>query len=170
MGEGWAEPLLQIFDADNLVAELAPRALADDAPEYDISELAASYRGSDEGAVGAVGSGDPAWSTQGPTSTTAPSAEPQRTTGKIGLELLDLLASPAVASRRAIYRTYDQMVGTDTVVGPGADAAGMRHQRRADRVPLPIDAPPPPPAVDPILRAPAPGAEAARHPPCMGAT
>src|SRR5437868_15236252 len=44
IGEVTAEPILAIFDADELVASLPPRALADDAPEYDIAELAASYR------------------------------------------------------------------------------------------------------------------------------
>src|SRR5438309_1896969 len=43
IGEVTAEPLLQIFDADQLVASLPPRALADDAPEYDIADLAASH-------------------------------------------------------------------------------------------------------------------------------
>src|SRR2546428_1179610 len=43
IGEVTAEPLLQIFDADLLVAEVPPRALADDAPEYDISALASTY-------------------------------------------------------------------------------------------------------------------------------
>src|SRR5206468_155688 len=128
IGEVTAEPLLQIFDADHLVASLPPRALADDAPEYDIADLAASYRGADEGAGGAA---------KGPASTTASSAASTQT-AKIGLELLELLASPAVASRRAIYRTYDQMVGTDTVVGPGADAAVMRIKGRADGVAIAI--------------------------------
>src|SRR2546430_3474726 len=91
-----AEPLLRIFDAEKLVGELPPRALADDAPEYDISELAESYRSEpDEAAGGPVGAADPT------------DAHPQ--TAKIGLELLELLASPAVASRPAIYRTYDQL-------------------------------------------------------------
>jgi len=170
IGEVTAEPLLKIFDADNLVAELPPRALADDAPEYDIRELAASYRGSDEGAVGAVGPGDPAWSTEGPASTTAPLAEPQRATAKIGLELLDLLASPAIASRRLIYRTYDQMVGTDTVVGPGADAAVMRIKGRPDGIALAIDAQPRLAAIDPFVGAAAAVAEATRNLVCMGAT
>src|SRR2546430_11253461 len=127
MGEATAEPLLQIFDADNLVASLPPRSLADDAPEYDISSLAAEYdRGEGEVTGARRGTGDPAWSTEGPPSTTGTSHETSGGLQKIGLELLDLLTSPAIASRRGIYRTYDQMVGTDTVVGPGADAAVMR--------------------------------------------
>src|SRR5256886_7410109 len=154
IGEVTAEPLLRIYDGDNLVAMLPPRALADDAPEYDIAELAASYRSeSDEGAGARSGTGDPTRSTEGPASTTAPSADAQRQTAKIGLELLDLLASPAIASRRAIYRTYDQMVGTDTVVGPGADAAVMRIQGRTDGIALAIDAQPRLAAIDPFVGA-----------------
>src|SRR5437868_12169639 len=91
IGEVTAEPTLLIYDADDLVATLPPRALADDAPEYDISSLANAYAASAESPV-AVG---------------RPSPELQATTGKIGLELLELLSSPAIASRRAIYRTYD---------------------------------------------------------------
>jgi phosphoribosylformylglycinamidine synthase len=113
IGDVTAEPLLQIFDADDLVAELPPRSLADDAPEYDISSLAREYDSSEH------------------PSSDSPS---QPADQKIGLELLDLLASPAVASRRAIYRTYDQMVGTDTVVGPGADAAVMRIKGSSARL------------------------------------
>ncbi|HEV8229523.1 MAG TPA: AIR synthase-related protein, partial [Candidatus Limnocylindria bacterium] len=170
IGEVTADPLLRIFDTDQLVASLQPRALADDAPAYDISDLVASYRGSDEGAGGAVRPGGPAWSTEGPASTTGPSAEPQRTTAKIGLELLDLLASPAIASRRVIYRTFDQMVGTDTVVGPGADAAVMRIKGRVDGIALAIDAQPRVAALDPYVGAAAAVAEATRNLACMGAT
>src|SRR5207302_2848041 len=117
-----------------------------DAPEYDIRELAASYRGS-----------------------TAPSPEPQRATAKIGLELLDLLASPAIASRRVIYRTYDQMVGTDTVVGPGADAAVMRIKGRPDGIAISLDAQPRVASLDPFVGAAAAVAEATRNLVCAGA-
>jgi phosphoribosylformylglycinamidine synthase len=176
--------VLEIRDGSEVVASLPPRALADDAPEYDVSELAASYRsGSDDGAGARSGTGDPTaqaageggaeagpWSPEGPASTTAPSVDPQRQTSKIGLELLELLASPAIASRRVIYRTYDQMVGTDTVVGPGADAAVMRIKGRVDGIALAIDAQPRLAAIDPFVGAAAAVAEATRNLVCMGAT
>src|SRR5437879_13888648 len=91
-------------------------------------------------------------------------------TAKIGLELLDLLASPAIASRRLIYRTYDQMVGTDTVVGPGADAAVMRIKGRPDGIALAIDAQPRLAAIDPFVGAAAAVAEATRNLVRVGAT
>ncbi len=40
--------------------------------------------------------------------------------------LLDLLASPEIASRRIVWRQYDHQVGTNTIVGPGSDAAVVR--------------------------------------------
>jgi phosphoribosylformylglycinamidine synthase len=43
-----------------------------------------------------------------------------------GATLLQLLASPNLASRRAIFRRYDHMVGDSTVIAPGGDAAMLR--------------------------------------------
>ena len=43
--------------------------------------------------------------------------------------LLQLLASPEIASKRWIYRQYDHQVLTNTVVGPGSDAAVLRIKR-----------------------------------------
>ena len=171
IGEVTAQPLLEIFDGDDLVATLPPRALADDAPEYDISSLADAYSSVEGAAVLAGPSGDHAGS-PAPTAPSAPSSESSPSTAlqKIGLELLDLLSSPAVASRRVIFRTYDQMVGTDTVVGPGADAAVMRIKGRADGIALAIDAQPRVAAIDPYVGAAAAVAEATRNLVCMGAT
>ncbi len=44
----------------------------------------------------------------------------------IGADLLKLMASPDIASRRWIYEQYDQKVGGDTVMPPGGDAALVR--------------------------------------------
>jgi phosphoribosylformylglycinamidine synthase II len=171
IGEVTAEAVLRILDADDLVAELPPRSLADDAPEYDISPLARDYEAA-EGAVVLAGpsvdhAGSPVPLRPPASSSDSPS---QPSLQKIGLELLDLLASPAVASRRTIYRTYDQMVGTDTVVGPGADAAVMRIKGRADGIAIAIDAQPRLAALDPYVGAAAAVAEATRNLVCMGAT
>jgi phosphoribosylformylglycinamidine synthase len=40
--------------------------------------------------------------------------------------LLDVLASPNIANKRWIYRQYDSTVRTNTLVGPGSDAAVVR--------------------------------------------
>jgi phosphoribosylformylglycinamidine synthase len=88
---------------------------------------------------------------------------------KIGLELLAILGSPDVASRAVLYRTYDQMVGTDTVVGPGADAAVMRIKGRPDGVAISLDAQPRLASLDPFTGAAAAVAEATRNLVCVGA-
>ncbi|WP_205479116.1 phosphoribosylformylglycinamidine synthase subunit PurL [Sphingomonas arenae] len=44
----------------------------------------------------------------------------------IAADLLKLMGSPHLASRRWIYEQYDQQVGGDTVQRPGGDAAVMR--------------------------------------------
>jgi phosphoribosylformylglycinamidine synthase subunit PurL len=44
----------------------------------------------------------------------------------IAADLLKLMASPDIASRRWIYEQYDQKVGGDTVQSPGGDAAVVR--------------------------------------------
>jgi phosphoribosylformylglycinamidine synthase II len=45
--------------------------------------------------------------------------------------LLRLLGSPEIASRRWIWRQYDHQVMTNTVVGPGSDAAVLRVKEAA---------------------------------------
>jgi phosphoribosylformylglycinamidine synthase len=147
IGEVTEEEVLTIQSGDETVATLPPALLADEAPEYDISTWAAAPRGD---------VGNPASSQQEPLH-------------KIGLELLDLLASPAVASRQVIYRTYDQMVGTDTVLGPGADAALLRIKGRQDGIAIAIDAQPRVASLDPFVGAASAVAEALRNLVCVGA-
>lgn len=40
--------------------------------------------------------------------------------------LLQLLQQPTIASKKSVYETYDSQVRTNTVVGPGSDAAVVR--------------------------------------------
>src|SRR5205823_9977986 len=80
-------------------------------------------------------------------------------------------ASPDVASRAVLYRTYDQMVGTDTVAGPapGADAAVMRIKGRPGGIAIALDAQPRVASLDPFTGAAAAVAEATRNLVCVGA-
>ncbi|MGH2500503.1 MAG: phosphoribosylformylglycinamidine synthase subunit PurL, partial [Candidatus Limnocylindria bacterium] len=147
VGEVTAAEVLEIRDGEAVVASLPPRALAEDAPEYDVMPLASAYAPSRaEGAAAAL-------------------PDPE----DLGLALLELLASPAVASRRLLYRTYDQMVGTDTVQGPGGDAAVLRIKGRPDGIAIAIDAQPRVAALDPFVGAAAAVAEATRNLVCAGA-
>jgi phosphoribosylformylglycinamidine synthase II len=160
IGEVTQEQVLTILSNDEVVATLPPALLADEAPEYDISQWAMEPRsgGEVEGEAGPD---------RGNVATASPSSAPLH---KIGLELLDLLSSPAVASRAVIYRTYDQMVGTDTVLGPGADAALLRIKGRSDGIAIAIDAQPRVAALDPFVGAASAVAEALRNVVCVGAT
>ncbi len=181
------EPVLEIRSGEDVVASLAPSLLADDAPEYDVREWARDPRASaaDVASVGgdlapryAPASSPSNDSTEaGATLVARPSPsldlggarDGVAQTHKIGLELLDLLASPAVASRAVIYRTYDQMVGTDTVVGPGGDAAVLRIKGREDGIAIALDAQPRVAAIDPYVGAASAVAEALRNLICVGA-
>ena len=53
--------------------------------------------------------------------------------------LLQLLTSPNIASKRAVYRRYDHQVQTNTVTGPGSDAAVLRIKGTNKAIALSID-------------------------------
>ncbi|MFZ5862593.1 MAG: phosphoribosylformylglycinamidine synthase subunit PurL [Nitrospirota bacterium] len=53
--------------------------------------------------------------------------------------LLDVLASPTVASKAWVYRQYDHMVGTNTIVLPGSDAAVLRVKGTDTAVAISVD-------------------------------
>lgn len=82
---------------------LAP--LADDAPLYDRPSMPKEdYK---------------AWAKVEPLGEIAESSD-------IGADLVKLMGSPDIASRRWIWEQYDHMVGADTVQRPGGDAAVVR--------------------------------------------
>ena len=60
-----------------------------------------------------------------PTPKRSPLTDVPESTG-IAADLLKLMASPDLASRRWIWEQYDHMVGADTVQRPGGDAAVVR--------------------------------------------
>jgi phosphoribosylformylglycinamidine synthase II len=53
--------------------------------------------------------------------------------------LVQLLNSPSLASKRWVYRQYDHMIGTNTVVFPGADAAVIRIKGQPQGLALTVD-------------------------------
>ena len=53
--------------------------------------------------------------------------------------LLTLLAAPNIASKQSVYRRYDHQVQTNTVVGPGSDAAVLRIKGTGKAIALSID-------------------------------
>jgi phosphoribosylformylglycinamidine synthase subunit PurL len=85
--------------------------------------------------------------------------------------LLDLLASPNIRSRKPIWRRYDHMNGTNTIVGPGAgDAALLRIKGTSRAIALSLDGPGRIGALDPRLAGTAAVVEGALNVASSGAT
>jgi phosphoribosylformylglycinamidine synthase len=80
-----------------------------------------------------------------------------------------LLASPGVASKEWVYRQYDHMVRTNTVVLPGADAAVVRIKETRRALAMCLDGNGRYCAIDPRAGARLIVAEAARNVVCVGA-
>jgi len=88
-----------------IVADIPLAPLADDAPLYDRPALTKEeYK---------------AWAQVKPLGELPESTD-------IAADLLKLMASPDIASRRWIWEQYDQKVGGDTIQPPGGDAAVVR--------------------------------------------
>ncbi len=83
--------------------------------------------------------------------------------------LLRLLASPNIASKRWVYRQYDHMVGTSTVVAPGSDASVLRIRGLQQGLAVCTDGPGRAVEVDPYAGAVRAVSEAARNVACTGA-
>jgi phosphoribosylformylglycinamidine synthase len=129
------------------VCEVPGRALTDDAPAYVISGR--------------------------PPALPVDDLEPLAVERPTVETLLDLLGSPGCRDRRPIWRRYDHMNGTNTVVGPGAgDAAVLRVKGTRRALALAIDGPGPTRigALDPYVAGASAVIEGALNVGCMGAT
>jgi phosphoribosylformylglycinamidine synthase len=86
-------------------------------------------------------------------------------------DLLALLGSPNARSRRSVWRRYDHMNGTRTIVGPGAgDAALLRVKGTTRAIALSLDGPGRLGGLDPRLAGAAAVLEGALNVACSGAT
>jgi len=140
------EPLIRCHAGGEPVCEIAGRALADDAPRYAISGTPV----------------DPSAADLEPLATEVPDAS----------VLLELLAHPNLRDRKPIWRRYDHMNGTNTLVGPGAgDAALLRVKGTPRALALAIDGPGPARlgALDPYLAGASAVIEGALNVACAGA-
>ena len=107
IGEVIAEPVYRVTEGDRVVAEFPGTRLVTDCPQYTPeARESATIRAARERDVSAIPERDeehdPTWT------------------------LEQLLASPTIASKRWVYRQYDHSVRTNTVIGPGGDAAVVR--------------------------------------------
>jgi phosphoribosylformylglycinamidine synthase subunit PurL len=140
------ESIIRATAGGGLVCEVSGHALADDAPRYEIS-------------------GRP---TPVPPLDLTPLADEPPSASV----LLGLLAAPNVRDRRPIWRRYDHMNGTNTIVGPGAgDGAVLRIKGTTAAVALAIDGPGPVRvgAIDPFLAGASAVIEGAMNVACTGA-
>ncbi|MEE8174327.1 MAG: phosphoribosylformylglycinamidine synthase subunit PurL [Dehalococcoidia bacterium] len=83
--------------------------------------------------------------------------------------LLCLLASPDIASKEWVYRQYDHQVQTNTVQGPGSDAAVLRIKGSVKAIAVTVDGNGRYCYLDPSAGGANAVAEAARHLVCTGA-
>jgi phosphoribosylformylglycinamidine synthase II len=102
IGHVIADKRLRIFNKGKLEADVPNEALTDEAPLYDRPWVEPTNPAAAEDV----------------SKVSAPS--------DLGAALLQLLGSPTIASKRWIYRQYDSTVRTNTMVGPGSDAAVVR--------------------------------------------
>jgi phosphoribosylformylglycinamidine synthase subunit PurL len=133
-----------------LVADIPAAALTDEAPVYDRPARAPSK----------------AASTQNAASNAALSAASEPPPAEALRRLLD---SPNVGSKRWVYRQYDSMVQSNTLLGPGSDAAVLRIKGTNRALALKVDSNPRACALDPYVGAAATVVEAARNVACAGA-
>ena len=118
IGQVIAEPEARIFDGAEPVAHLPIRPLSE-APAYRLA--------------GQPSEEDVARRQMSLSDLPLPECGPAET-------LLRLLASPNVASKRAVYRQYDHQVQTNTVAGPGgSDAAVLRVKGTGKAIAVAVD-------------------------------
>ncbi len=103
------------------VADIPLAPLADEAPEYERPYVSqAEYK---------------AWAK-------VPSLGDVPNSTDLGADLVTLMASPDIASRRWIWEQYDNKVGGDTVQAPGGDAAVVRVHGSAKALAIATDCTP----------------------------
>ena len=115
IGKVTADGKLRVKDHGQVVAEISNRALADEAPLYDRPHTK-PYR--------------PA-----PLSPPIP-IPPSRS---VEQDLIALLSSADICSKRWIWEQYDYLVRSNTLAGPGADAAIVRIKETGTSIAISLD-------------------------------
>ena len=113
IGTVTGDGLLRVKQHGRTVAEIPNRELADEAPIYDRPHVPSPAR---------------------PLAPSPPRPQVDPTEA-----LLRLLASSDICSKRYIWEQYDYMVRTNTIAGPGADAAVLRIKENGVSVALSLD-------------------------------
>jgi phosphoribosylformylglycinamidine synthase len=113
IGEVKGDGLLRVKDHGKVVAEIPNRALADDAPLYDRPHTQPRR--------------------------VAPLEAPEYKSSDLKTALLKILRSGDVCSKRWIWEQYDYMVRTNTIEGPGGDAAIIRIKETGTSIAMSLD-------------------------------
>jgi phosphoribosylformylglycinamidine synthase len=117
IGHVTPEGILRVKDNGQVVAEIPNRGLADEAPLYDRPHTK-PYR---------------------PVPMTAPSIPSRGSRDAIESDLIALLSSSDICSKRWIWEQYDYMVRTNTIEGPGSDAAVVRIKETGTSIAMALD-------------------------------
>jgi phosphoribosylformylglycinamidine synthase subunit PurL len=117
IGRVTADGLLTVKMGGRMVAEVPPRALADEAPIY------------------RKPMGRPSWQDELECFDPLGLPPPADVAGAV----LDVLGSPTVASKEWVYRQYDQQVGLNSVALPGGDAGVLRIKGTSKGIALATD-------------------------------
>ena len=146
IGEVTDDGLMRVRERGNVVAEIPTSALTDDAPVYKRPMATPSYLAEVQ-------------------KLSLPEKPPVGDTDA----LRALLASPAIASKRWVYRQYDHMVRTNTLVLPGMGAGVVRVKETSRALALSVDGNGRYCYLDPYRGAVLAVVEAARNVACSGA-
>jgi phosphoribosylformylglycinamidine synthase len=150
IGEVIAEPVYRVTEGDTVVAEFPGSRLVTDCPSYSPeareSRVIRDLRAADPLLVRELAEEkDPTWT------------------------LERLLSAPTIASKAWAYRQYDSTVRTNTVVGPGGDAAVIRVRGTKKALAIKTDCNGRYVYLDPRVGGRIAVAEAARNVACTGA-
>ncbi len=150
IGEVIAEPVYRVTEGDTIVAEFPGSRLVTECPRYTPEaredEAVRALREQDVSAIPELSEEfDPAWT------------------------LRRLLSSPTIASKAWAYRQYDSTVRTNTVIGPGGDAAVLRIRGTNKAIAVKTDCNGRYTYLDPRVGGRIAVAEAARNVACTGA-
>lgn len=136
---------LKVKDGEETVVDLPVKAIVDQCPRYQRKSRIPSYLQTD---------------TQLPS---IPLPEDFNQT------FLQILSSPTIADKEWVYRQYDHMVQTNTILLPGADAAVLRLKNKKKALALTLDSSPLISYLDPRTGGKIAVSEACRNLACVGA-
>jgi phosphoribosylformylglycinamidine synthase II len=114
IGQVTGDGMLRVKNHGVVAAEIPNRELADEAPLYDRPHNAMPYR-------------------------PAPMAVPDFSSKNLTADLLKLVGSDDLSSKRWIWQQYDYLVRANTLAGPGADAAIVRIKETGTSIAMSLD-------------------------------